>query len=95
MTGYHYARKITVTDEERELIPAGFRIVKGRPRYCIRSDGGSLTTRHEDATTLTEARRIARNRARDCGWAEIFQWAETGTQLRRFLVSVYDREMKA
>ncbi len=95
MSGYHYAQKIEVTDIHEPLLQ-GFRWIKAaqRPPYCVHSDGGGLTTRHEDAQTLTQARKLARERARECGWAEVFRWAETGTQLRRFFVTQYERELK-
>jgi len=92
--GYHMSKKITI-DNAREEKPAHMHWVKSRPRYQVRSDAGGLNTRFEDFSTLIEARRAAMARAKACGWAEIFQWAESGVILRKFHVATYDRELSA
>ena len=96
MSGYHYARKIEVTTD-REPLPRGMRWVRRtkRPPYLVRSDGGGLSTRTDDCATLNEARKVANYHARRCGWAEIFRWAESETQLRSMFVASHERELKA
>lgn len=90
--GYHYSKKLTVTNE-REEKPASMHWVKSRPRYQVRSDAGGLNTRIENCATLIEARKAAKQRARACGWAEIFQWAENGVSLKKYHVATYEREL--
>jgi hypothetical protein len=91
---YHYTRKITVSDA-RESLPDGMRWVKGRPQYQVRSDGGGLSTKFDDCETLTAARKLARQHAKRCGWAEIFRWCENAQSLRKRAVAVYERELQA
>ena len=91
---YHYANKIEVTNCP-EPKPENMHWVKNRPRYQVRSDAGNLACKFDDCKTLTEARKFARARAKSCGWSEIFQWAENSTQLRKFFIAEYTRELIA
>lgn len=95
MSGYHYARKITVTNEPAAL-PRGMHWIprSKRPPYLVRSDAGGMNTRFDDCPSLTEARKIARDRAKSCGWAEVFRWCENAQQMRAIIISVYDREIQ-
>lgn len=90
---YHYARKVTVTNEP-EPLQRGLKWSK-RLGYQVRSDAGGMSTRTETADTLTEARRVARQRAKACGWAEVFRWAESGVSMRKHFVAAYERELQA
>ncbi len=90
---YHYAKKITVTNEP-ETLGKGLKWSK-RLGYQIRSDAGHLDTRMDQADTLTDARKTARARAKQCGWAEIFRWAENGVMYRKHFVASYERELSA
>lgn len=94
MSGYHYAKRVTVTNAP-EPKPPYLKWAKraGKNWYQVRSDAGAMSTRIDDAETLTEARRIARQRARVCGWAEVFRWAESGVMLRKVFICSYDREV--
>lgn len=94
MSGYHFARRVTVTNEPEPTAPH-LKWAASRPQYQVRSDAGAMSTRCEDFATLTEARKAARARARACGWAEVFRWAENGTTLRKFFVCSYERELCA
>lgn len=91
---YHYADKITVCNEP-ETLQRGLRWVNrkrdGKPPYVVRSDA------HADhCDTLTEARRIAKARARGPGaWGEVFRWAESGVSIRAHFVASYEREIQA
>lgn len=95
---YTYARKITVTHEP-ETLQRGLRWVRrtrgGKHPYMVRSDAGGMSTRTDHCGTLTEARKIAHERAKACGWAEVFRWAESGVMLRRHFVCSYERELSA
>lgn len=91
---YRYGKNITV-DNAREEKPASMVWVKNRPRYQVRSDAGGLNTKFDDFHTLSEARKMAKVRARACGWAEIFQWAENGVILKEYHVATYGRELTA
>lgn len=95
---YHYARKITVTNEP-ETLQRGLRWVNrlrdGKPPYMVRSDAGGMSTRTDHCDTLTEARKIARERAKACGWSDVFRWAESGVMIRKHFVCSYERELSA
>lgn len=93
---YHHKKIVAVTNEP-EAKPVGFRWVKTRPQYQVRSDAGGLSTRFDDCETLTEARKIAKQRikAGQTTWAEVFRWAESGVSLRKFFVCEYERELSA
>lgn len=95
---YHYAKKVTISDNEPEALQRGLKWAKqanGKPFYTVRSDGGGMSTRNENCESLTEARKIARQRARDCGWAEVFRWGENAVMLRKHFVCTYERELQA
>lgn len=89
---YHYVKKITV-DNTREEKPEYLKWRK--QHYMVRSDGGGMSTRTDTCDTLTDARKLAKQRAKSCGWAEIFRWAENGVQLRKFHIATYERELSA
>jgi len=91
---YHYSTKITV-DDGREAKPDYFAWCEVAHKYQVRSDAGGLQCRFDNVETLTEARKLARNRARICGWAEISRWAESGTMLKKFHIATYERELVA
>ena len=95
---YHFAKRITVTDEP-EALPRGLRWTTrkrdGKSPYMVRSDAGGMSTRTDHCDTLTEARKLARQRAKVCGWAEVFRWAESGVQTRKMFVAAYERELTA
>lgn len=93
---YTHAKKITFTSV-KEPRPTGYKWVKSRPQYIVRTDAGAMSTRHDDAKTLTEARKIGRAhiRAGRTTWCEIFRWAETGVSLKRFMVEMHERELSA
>lgn len=98
MSGYHYARKVTVTNDPEPLqrgLRWSSRKRDGKPPYMVRSDAGGMSTRHDHIDTLTEARKVARERAKACGWAEIFRWAENGVMIRKFFIASYEREIQA
>lgn len=90
---YHCAKNVTVTNEP-EALQRGLKWSK-RLGYQVRSDAGAMTTRTEQVSTLTEARRVARQRAKACGWAEVFRWAESGVSMRKHFVASYERELSA
>ena len=92
MIGYHYSIKITV-DNTREEKPSYLTWCKVANIYQIRSDHGGMQCKFDSAETLSEARKIAKQRAKLCGWAEIFRWAESGTTLKKFHVATYEREL--
>lgn len=88
---YQYSKKIDV-DNDPEPLAKGLKWSK-RLGYQVRSDAGALNTRTEQTDSLTEARKLARRRAKECGWAEIFRWAESGVMLRKHFVASYEREL--
>ena len=91
-TSYHYSKKITV-DNTREAKPDYLNWCAVAHKYQVRSDAGGLQCRFENVETLTEARQLARQRAKVCGWAEIFRWADSGTTLKKFHIATYEREL--
>lgn len=91
---YHYSRKITV-DKEREVKPDYLTWCDVANKYQVHSDAGGTQRRFDNVETLTEARKIAKQRARICGLAEIFRWAESGPMLKKFRIATYDREITA
>lgn len=92
MSGYYYSKKITV-DNTREEKPGYLTWRKVANMYQVRSDHGGMQCRFDNVETLSEARKIAKQRARLCGWAEISRWAESGTVLKKFHVASYEREL--
>ena len=93
MSGYFHSRKITCTNQP-EGLARGLRWRAKGYRYQVRSDAGGLNTRFDDCETITEARKIAKQRAKACGWAEIFRWAESAVMIRKFFVAAYERELE-
>lgn len=91
---YHYSGKITV-DNTREEKPDYLTWCDVAHKYQVRSDAGGMQCRFDNVETLTEARRVAKHRAKLCGWAEIFRWAESGTMLKKFLIATYELELSA
>ena len=91
---YHYSQKITV-DNTSEAKPIYLSWCKVTHKYQVRSDAGGMQCKFDNVETLTEARKIAKQRAKLCGWAEIFRWAENGTMLKKFHIATYDRELSA
>lgn len=91
---YHLKQKITV-DNTREVKPDGYAWRKNKAQYQVRSDGGGMCTRFDDFPSLGEARKAAMARARACGWAEVFRWAENGQSIKKYVVAIYDRELSA
>lgn len=86
-------RKITVVNDP-EPLQRGLKWSR-RLGYQVRSDGGGMSTRIEQTDNLTEARKLAKQRAKQCGWADVFRWAESGVAYRKHFVARYDREMVA
>jgi hypothetical protein len=91
---YHYSKKITV-DNVREEKPAHLTWCLVANKYQVRSDRGGMQCRFDNVETLSEARKLARERAKLCGWAEVFRWAENGTMLKKFHIATYERELSA
>ncbi len=82
--------KITINNT-REAKPAHLSWCKVANIYQVRSDHGGMQCRFDGAETLIEARRIAKDRAKLCGWAEISRWAESGIMLKKFHIATYER----
>ena len=91
---YHLKRKFTVGNTA-EPKPDHLTWCKVDNIYQVRSDPGGMQCRFDNVDTLTEARKIAKQRCGLCGWAEIFRWAESGTMLKKFHIATYERELSA
>lgn len=91
---YHYSKKVNV-DNTKEEKPDYLSWCDVANKYQVRSDAGGMQCKFDNVETLTEARKVAKQRARICGWAEIFRWAESGTMLKKFHIATYERELSA
>ena len=94
---YHLAKRVTVTNEP-EALPKGLRWANrkdGKSPYTVLSEAGGMDTRYDHCATLTDARKLARQLAKERGWAEVFRWAESGVQIRKVFVASYERELIA
>lgn len=69
---------------------AGMRWRKSGYRYMVRSDGGGLSTKTDHVSTLTDARKVAKQRAKQCTWAEIFRWSENAVMIKPVFIASYD-----
>lgn len=68
----------------------GMKWRKSGYHYMVRSDGGGLSTKTDHLSTLTESHKVAKLRAKQCGWSEIFRWSENGVMIKPVFIASYD-----
>ena len=60
---YHYSKKVTV-DNNKEEKPSYLTWCDVANKYQVRSDAGGMQCKFDNVETLTEARKVAKQRAR-------------------------------
>lgn len=91
-------RKIVVSESDNKSAPIGYSWkFNNRTRgYSVRSSGGDMQTKHEDFSTLTEARNRARSIVRNGkAWAEVFRWAESSVGIKAVFIASYEVEIES